>query len=291
MLKAGAADRTYAWLGISSSTTSRSTDLVTSPVISPPFVACIRLTLAVYTFGTALAVLIHDSGESSKHDAGGFFSYFTDLSLIGLTAYFWAAGIQTLAYTLRGEKTYPLQRWPRFLQFLHRLLYSSITTFPIVTTVTYWALLSGADTFATRYNTWSNISEHLLNTVFALFEILFTHCGPSPWSHLIFLIIFLAGYLGVAYITHATEGFYTYSFLDPHKEGPLLAAFIIGIAVGECIVFSAVWGLCYLREWLSRRLRVGAEATGVRSVQAGTREAIDEWEELERPGTPEFEGV
>ena len=58
-----------------------------------------------------------------------FFSYFTNLSLIGLTAYFWAAGVQTLAYTLRGEKTYPLQRWPRFLQFLHRLLYSSITTF------------------------------------------------------------------------------------------------------------------------------------------------------------------
>jgi hypothetical protein len=61
--------------------------------------------------------------------------------------------------------------------------------------------------------------------------------------------------------------------------------------VGECIVFSVVWGLCYLREWLSRRLRVGVEATGVKSVQAGRREAIDEWEELERPGTPGFEGV
>jgi len=71
MLKTRAAEKTYVWLGISPSTTARSTDLVTSPVISPLFLACIRLTLAVYTFGTALAVLIHDSKGSSKKDAGG----------------------------------------------------------------------------------------------------------------------------------------------------------------------------------------------------------------------------
>ena len=58
---------------------------------------------------------------------------------------------------------------------------------------------------------WSNISQHALNTVFALFDILFTHAGPHPWTHLPFLIIILALYLAVAYITHATEGFYSTS--------------------------------------------------------------------------------
>ena len=59
---------------------------------------------------------------------------------------------------------------------------------------------------------WSNISEHALNTAFCLVEILLTHAGPTPWLHIPFLILILAGYLGIAYITHATQGFYsTYS--------------------------------------------------------------------------------
>lgn len=58
-----------------------------------------------------------------------FFSYFTDLSYIGLISYLWASAVQTLVYAFRRDGTFPLQRWPRFLQFLHILLYSTITTF------------------------------------------------------------------------------------------------------------------------------------------------------------------
>jgi uncharacterized membrane protein len=68
-----------------------------------------------------------------------FFAAFTWLSWTGLCAYFWAAGVQTFAYGYarnqqrRGReqvgKRYPLQRWPRFLQFLHVLLLSTVTTF------------------------------------------------------------------------------------------------------------------------------------------------------------------
>jgi hypothetical protein len=46
-------------------------------------------------------------------------------------------------------------------------------------------------------------------------------------------------YLGVAYITHATQGFYVYSFLNPSK-GSILAAYIIGILAGTVLVFSIV---------------------------------------------------
>jgi len=266
----------YAWLGVTP-LKSTSTDLVTSPVFSPLFLAGIRLTLAIYALTTSIIVLAHDSIRSSKHDAGGYFSYFTELSYIGLVAYLWASGVQTLAYTLRGHKSYPLQKWPRSLQFLHRLLYSSITTFPILVTVVYWILLSSSATFSTQFSSWSNISQHALNTVFALFEIVLTHAAPSPWSHLIFLVIFLGCYLGVAYITHATEGFYTYAFLNPQKEHGLLAGYIIGIAVGECIVFALVRGICCLREWITRA-RPDGSFVGM--------EEIGEWQDVERPTTP-----
>lgn len=56
---------------------------------------------------------------------------------------------------------------------------------------------------------WSNISKHALNSVFALFEIIFTNVPPMPWVDLPATIIILAAYLGVAYITHATQGFYS----------------------------------------------------------------------------------
>lgn len=47
-----------------------------------------------------------------------------------------------------------------------------------------------------------------MNAGMALFEIIFANTRPLPWIHLPFNILFLACYLAVAYITHATQGFY-----------------------------------------------------------------------------------
>lgn len=154
---------------------------------------------------------------------GRFFSYFTTLTYIGLQSYFWASGVQTACFALsvrRGSARYPLQRWPRPLQFLHLLLHSTITTYPIVVTAVFWALLTSSNTLSTRYSAWTNISEHALNTVFAAVEIFAAGAAPAwgngagkrgivlPWIHLPFLIIILGCYLGLAYVTHATQGFY-----------------------------------------------------------------------------------
>ena len=59
---------------------------------------------------------------------------------------------------------------------------------------------------------WVNISVQALNTVFALFEIGFTNSPPVPWLTLPVCILVLAAYLGIAYITHATQGFYSTVF-------------------------------------------------------------------------------
>ena len=46
-----------------------------------------------------------------------------------------------------------------------------------------------------------NISHHVMNTCFVVFEILLMHMGPIPWMHLLLLVIMLGLYPGVAYIT------------------------------------------------------------------------------------------
>lgn len=58
------------------------------------------------------------------------------------------------------------------------------------------------------FTAWSNISQHILNTVFVYFEITCTNVPTLNWIHLATTVVILGLYLGVAYITHATQGFY-----------------------------------------------------------------------------------
>ncbi|KAI0747665.1 hypothetical protein C8Q80DRAFT_1167970 [Daedaleopsis nitida] len=264
----------YPRLGVSSPFDARH-DFVTSPVFSPLVLALVRLTLGTYALVVLLYHLIYEAVKT--HDVDGFFSYFTHLSYIGLIAYLYASGVQTLVYAVTRRKSYPLQRWPRPLQFLHYLLYSTITTYPIVVTVIFWALLADAETLSTKFNAFTNISEHMMNTVFAVVEVTLTNASPSPWLHLPICVFMLACYLGVAYITNATQGFYTYSFLDPEKQDAKLAGYIVGIAAAECLAFLLVRGLTWLRMKLSKR--------NSSTLPDGTEDGrpSEEWEEVERP--------
>jgi uncharacterized membrane protein YhdT len=145
-----------------------------------------------------------------------------------------------------------------------------------------------------------------MNTAFALFEILFSNSPPAPWCTLGFNILILAGYLSVAYITHATQGFYgmshpllhilsilcfcqAYSFLDPTKQHAKLAAYIIGIPIGESFIFAVVRGIVVLRErWAvksGRVLKVDGH-DGWQGVDAGSSRGPsndEEWEEIPSP--------
>lgn len=231
---------------------------VTSYIFPPWWLACIRLLFALYTLVASVFILVWESKQpGGRSILDSHFSYFTHLSYTGICAYFFASSVQTFAYAKnknRGKHLeYPLQHWPRILRYLHGLLFTTIVTFPILVTIVFWALLSSSSTFATPYSAWSNISQHALNSVMAIFEIALTNVGPLPWIDMLATVVILGGYLGVAYITHVTQGIYTYSFLDPKKQGKLLAAYIIGIGVGQCIIFLIVTGVIHLRERMTRR--------------------------------------
>ncbi|PAV23898.1 hypothetical protein PNOK_0096600 [Pyrrhoderma noxium] len=219
----------YEFLGVSTPFDPRA-QFTTSPFLSPGLLAACRLLIAFYILFTLIFVLVWDAVR--LHSANSYFSYFTELSNIGLCSYFFASGVQTFVYARSGGRSYPLERWPKFLQFLHILLFSTITTFPILVTIVYWGELYPQSPFSDAFGAWENVSLHALNTVFAFFEITTTNAGPTPYNHCIFIVLLLACYLGVAYITHATQGFYTYGFLNPsNKSSGVLVAWIIGIGV------------------------------------------------------------
>ena len=43
----------------------------------------------------------------------------------------------------------------------------------------------------------------------AIFEITLTNVGPLSWIDMFATVVILGGYLGVAYITYATQGIYS----------------------------------------------------------------------------------
>ncbi|KAK5634827.1 hypothetical protein RRF57_010540 [Xylaria bambusicola] len=226
----------------------------TSWLVPPYILGAIRLLIALYAFTTLLFNIGYACANASQggcETARNSFSYFTILSYWGVAFYFLVAAVHTFFYARCGSA--PLDKWPRPLQFLHTLLYGSITTFPILVVIVFWALLSSPTTLSTTHSAWSNISEHALNAALALFEIIIPRTHPTPWSRLPFLILLLALYLALAYLTHATKGFYTYPFLDPSLQGALVAAYVFGIAIGICIIFAVVWGLIWLRRWITEK--------------------------------------
>ncbi|KAI0410080.1 hypothetical protein F4802DRAFT_592954 [Xylaria palmicola] len=227
---------------------------VTSWLVSPYVLGGIRALLSLYAFTTLLFNIGYNCARPAQGGCAtsrAAFSYFTVLSYWGLAFYLLFAAAHTLLYA-RRRGAYPLATtWPRPLQALHAVLYSTVTTFPLLVVIVFWALLASPGVLATPYAAWSNVSQHVLNAAFALFEILVPRTRPPPWTHLPFLIALLALYLALAYLTRATKGFYTYTFLDAGKQGPLVAAYVFGIAIGICILFAVVWGLVWLRRWVT----------------------------------------
>ncbi|KAJ7500562.1 hypothetical protein B0H11DRAFT_2171386 [Mycena galericulata] len=220
--------------------------LVTSAFFSSRVLAAIRLAVAIYTFVALMFSIVW--GVVVQKDAAGFYSYFTHLTYTGICGYFFAAGIQTALYARHGQKAYPLQRWAKPWRFLHLALLSTITVFPILVSIVFWGVIANASTFDNRFDAWSAISFHLFNTVFALFEILFTNTPAASWIFLPFATILLLGYVGIIYITYATQGFYAYSFMAPDGHPGRLVLHILAVGLAECVVFGVVYGLVLLRQ-------------------------------------------
>jgi hypothetical protein len=188
----------------------------------------------------------HDDCETARDE----FSYFTILTYWGLGFYFLVSSVHTFTYARTGNAL--LDRLPRPLQALHAAFYTTIVTYPFIVTAVYWGVLYSGTWFTETFNAWSNVSQHAMNTGFALFEIIFTRTNPPPMVHMLWLIIVLALYLALAYLTRATKGFYVYDFLDPGKKGSgVTAGYILGIAVAAIVAFWLAWGLIWLRRYVS----------------------------------------
>jgi len=221
----------------------------TSWLLPPSVLFFLRALFSLYIFVSIFTILGIDA-EDDPSEARHYFSYFTSLTFWGLAFYFLFASIHTGSYWLSGRPL--LARWPKALQILHSMYYSTVTTFPYLVTIVYWGLIY--DYFSNDFDVWRNVSQHALNTVFAIFELVVPRTSPTPFIHLVVLIVILALYLGLAYLTWDTEHFYVYDFLDSriHSHG-VIAGYIIGILVVAMVAFVIVHYLILLRQWITEK--------------------------------------
>lgn len=244
----------------------------TSWLLSPAIFACLRLFLSIYAFTTIFFIFGWNGSHQRAEKSGQSFSYFTNLTYWGLAFYFLFSALHTFSYARAGRSW--LQSWHQPLQAAHTIFYSSIVTFPFLVTIVFWAVLYKGPWYSIDFYAWSNvqsskiqsiplphnntnsisnkqISQHALNSLFALLEILLPRTNPPPPLHLPFLLLILALYLSLAYLTHATQGFYTYDFLNPAKGNGRVAGYVFGILVATCVIFAIVWSLIWSRKRLT----------------------------------------
>lgn len=106
-------------------------------------------------------------------------------------------------------------------------------------------------------------------------EITIPRTFPPPWIHLPILIILLALYLALAYLTHATEGFYPYDFLDPNKGKGKLVGYVFGILAAIIVIFVVVYLIIWIRLRLTEKT-LGKQGKFAKSI----RRPRDEEEEM-----------
>ncbi|KIW04120.1 uncharacterized protein PV09_04930 [Verruconis gallopava] len=242
----------------------------TSWIVPPVVLFALRALISLFIFTSIFTIL----GIDDKVDQEHYFSYFTSLTFWGLGFYFLFAAIHTASYWLTGKPF--LARWPRALQIAHSMYYTTITTFPFVVTIIFWALLFSS--FPNVFSVFSNVSQHVLNTVFCLFEIFVPRTLPTPWIHLVTLVLILLLYLGLAFVTWGTEHFYVYDFLDDrlHSRG-VIAGYIFGILALTIVIFVVVHFVLLGRVKLTENKwgKTGKLATKGRTAGAGDAELAE----------------
>ncbi|CAB5368013.1 unnamed protein product [Rhizophagus irregularis] len=223
---------------------------VTSWFISPKILLIIRGIIALY----AWIILIGQFVNSATYGgAGDFFKFFTNLSFVGLTAYFTTAFYHSYRYVTKNNKPVSFQNQPNILNWLFWLLYHTMTHFSTVIVLTYWLFLSRNFIFAKPqpFRWWLNVSVHGLNFLFAIIEI-FLNRQIIVVSFVILSLIIQILYMFVVFINYAVTSMWIYGFAD-FTKGSITAIWYIGLIIGYIIIFFLVYGVHLLRDFLGRR--------------------------------------
>jgi hypothetical protein len=290
---------TLSFWGLSPAGFDPTNTFVRSHFVSPLVLAIIRALLSLYTFTTmrtCYAWLAHKTAtiklkdvnigsytiQQSNAAIGQSFSFFTYLTFWSLGFYFLVSSAHTFTYACR-QCTW-LHRWPRALQLAHSLYYTCITTFPFLVTIVFWSTMNSGWPPG-RFEQWINISVHGLNSVFAITEIVLPATEAPPVTHLSVVLLVLSVYLGLAYVTWYTQGFYVYEWMNPAHGTASVVLHVLGYAGTMVVIFVIVRYAIVARNTVAKRMGLVRNA-GFQEILMKLDDGSDTWSasvEVEKP--------
>ncbi|KAJ5372792.1 hypothetical protein N7517_004798, partial [Penicillium concentricum] len=242
----------------------------TSWILPPVILASLRGLISLYIFTSIFIFWGWYGTHDNLSSIGRSFSYFTWLSYWGIGFYMLFAAIHTACYARTGRSAL-FDRWPRAFRVLHSLLYVTVTTYPFLVKAVFWAVIFTPPWPTKTFNGWQNVSQHGLNSVYVLLEIILPATAPHPFIAIPFLLFILLLYHCIAYITHETEGWYRYSFLDAGSHGQkskLVVAYCFGILAAVLVFFVISCALVQLRCRLTHGRNMRARRDPLRAHDA-----------------------
>ena len=266
---------TYELFGVHPKSYDAAHSFVRSSFIPTIALALLRLLISIYAFSTIVVgytwqaynlsylnlkdVNIHSYLVISNQIAiGRSFSYFTWLCFWSQAFYFLVSGAHTLVFSRRGRTWLHDERCPTVLQLCHSLWYTTVTTYPFLVSIVFWCTMYSGPWPTGRYEQWLNLSVHGLNSLFALIEIILPATQRPPIAHLAVLLVVLSLYLGLAYLTKATQDFYVYEWLNPAHGNLSIIIHILGYAGGVSCIFALHGFGIHSRSRLAERLSTKA---------------------------------
>lgn len=130
----------------------------TSWLLPPYILASIRTLISLYAFVTIFFIFGWNGAHGHDRDTRRSFSYFTWLSFWGDAFYFLVAGVHTFLYAGTGRSVI-FDKCPRVVWVLHSILYATVTTFPWIVMIVYWAVLYEDPWFPLTFEAWTNVQK------------------------------------------------------------------------------------------------------------------------------------
>ncbi|KAF9427936.1 hypothetical protein BGZ94_003796 [Podila epigama] len=228
--------------------------LVSSNLITAKSLLVVRLIITLHLVAVFIATLYVSARDKVFYMVP---TTFTNLSNIGLTAYYLAATYHSHCY-VRNKNLDSLTKQHWFLTTALWMLYASVVVYHIVVPAIYWGLLFDPNNTMDPLNEYVDYSHHGIDFFCILSEMVFNHMNLL-FVHVLGPISMIILYMFLAWVYYAARKEWLYGFLD--WSSSLAPAWYIGLLLIFGLLFLLQLYIHRGRDALfrSRRYKVGAE--------------------------------
>ncbi|KAF9901787.1 hypothetical protein EC991_005669 [Linnemannia zychae] len=204
---------------------------VSSNIVDARTLLIIRAVVALHLTAVFIATLYVSARDKVFYMVP---TTFTNLSNIGLTAYYLTATYHSHSYVKNKTLTsLTSQHW--FLTSALTLLYSSVVVFHIVVPAIYWGMLFDPNNTMDTLNQYVDYSHHGADFACILVEMIFNRM-ELPWVAVLGPLVMIILYMFLAWVYFAARGEWLYGFLDWSKGG-IAAGWYIGLLLIFALLF------------------------------------------------------